>query len=101
MVSSRSPHRFRPEDQQLLSTLADHAAIAIENAMLYEHERGLRQTLEELNRQIQEANQRKTEFVTLVSHELRTPLASIMGYTELLLEGEGGLLSKRQREWLG
>ena len=61
----------------------------------------LRQTLEGLNRQIQEANQRKTEFVTLVSHELRTPLASIMGYTELLLEGQGGPLGKRQREWLG
>jgi signal transduction histidine kinase len=101
MVSSRSPHRFRPEDQQLLSTLAVQAAIAIENAMLYEQERGLRHTLEELNRQIQGANQRKTEFVTLVSHELRTPLASMMGYTELLLAGGGGPLTQRQREWLG
>jgi signal transduction histidine kinase len=101
MVSSPSPHQFRPEDQQLLSTLADQAAIAIENAMLYEHERGLRQTLEGLNRQIQEANQRKTAFVTLVSHELRTPLASMMGYTALLLEGQGGPLGTRQREWLG
>jgi signal transduction histidine kinase len=101
MVSSRSPHQFRPEDQQLLSTLADHAAIAIENATLYEHERGLRQTLEGLNRQIQEANQRKTAFVALVSHELRTPLSSIMGYTALLLEEQGGLLSQRQLEWLG
>jgi signal transduction histidine kinase len=101
MVSSPSPHQFRPEDQQLLSTLADQAAIAIENATLYEHERGLRQTLEGLNRQIQEANQRKTAFVTLVSHELRTPLASMMGYTALLLEGQGGPLGTRQREWLG
>jgi signal transduction histidine kinase len=101
MVSSRSPHQFRPEDQQLLSTLADHAAIAVENANLYEQERGLRHTLEGLNRQIQDANQRKTEFITLVSHELRTPLASMMGYTELLLEGQGGLLGERQRDWLG
>ena len=36
LVTSRSPHQFRPEDSQLLSALADHAAIAIENAMLYE-----------------------------------------------------------------
>jgi signal transduction histidine kinase len=101
MVSSRSPHQFRPEDQQLLSTLADQAAIAIENATLYEQERGLRHMLEGLNRQIQGANQRKTAFVTLVSHELRTPLASMLGYTELLLEGQGGPLGERQREWLG
>jgi signal transduction histidine kinase len=101
IVGSRLPHRFRPEDQQLLSTLADQAAIAIENAKLYEQERGLRHMLEGLNRQIQEANQRKTTFVTLVSHELRTPLASIMGYTELLREGGSGPLSPTQREWLG
>jgi signal transduction histidine kinase len=61
----------------------------------------LRHLLEGLNRQIQEVNQRKSEFVTLVSHELQTPLTSMMGYIELLLEGQGGPLAKRPREWVG
>jgi PAS domain S-box-containing protein len=101
-TSLTTPSRqFTEADLRLATALADRAALAIENSRLYEQERVLRQTLEGLNHQIQEANQRKTEFVTLVSHELRTPLASIMGYTELLLEGEGGPLGKRQREWLG
>jgi PAS domain S-box-containing protein len=101
-TSIMSPNRqFTEADLRLATTLADRAALAIENSRLYEHERVLRHTLEGLNRQIQDASQRKTEFVTLVSHELRTPLASIMGYTELLLEGQGGLLGTRQREWLG
>ena len=30
----------------------------------------------------------KDEFVSTVSHELRTPVTSILGYTELLLDGE-------------
>jgi signal transduction histidine kinase len=97
-----SPLRqFTQADLRLATALADRAALAIENARLYERERVLRHLLEGLNRQIQEVNQRKSEFVTLVSHELQTPLTSMMGYIELLLEGQGGPLAKRQREWVG
>ncbi len=97
-----SPSRqFTKADLRLATALADRAALAIENSRLYEQERMLRQLLEELNRQIQEVNQRKSAFVTLVSHELKTPLTSMMGYTALLLEGQGGPLAQRQREWLG
>jgi GAF domain-containing protein len=34
VVTSRSPRHFGAEDRQLLSALADHAAIAIESAQL-------------------------------------------------------------------
>jgi signal transduction histidine kinase len=85
----------------LATALADRAALAIENARLYEQERVLRRLLEGLNRQIQEVDRRKTEFVTLVSHELRTPLTSMLGYIALLLEGQDGPLTTQQREWLG
>jgi PAS domain S-box-containing protein len=93
--------QFTEADLRLATALADRAALAIENARLYEQERLLRQTLEELNRQIQDVNQRKTDFVTLVSHELRTPLTSMTGFIALLLEGQGGPLGKKQRDWLG
>jgi PAS domain S-box-containing protein len=43
----------------------------------------------------------KDEFIGLVSHELRTPLTSIRGYLELVLEGEAGELTERQRTFLG
>jgi PAS domain S-box-containing protein len=101
-TSIMSPLRqFTQADLRLATALADRAALAIENARLYERERVLRHLLEGLNRQIQEVNQRKSEFVTLVSHELQTPLTSMIGYIELLLEGQGGPLAKRQREWVG
>ncbi|MGE5703578.1 MAG: ATP-binding protein [Clostridia bacterium] len=40
----------------------------------------------------------KSEFVSTVSHELRTPLASILGFTELLLNKE--LSYERQRKYM-
>ncbi|HAJ38419.1 MAG TPA: hypothetical protein DCL15_22350 [Chloroflexi bacterium] len=42
----------------------------------------------------------KTEFLANVSHELRTPLASILGYTEIVLQGRPGSLNEIQQEFL-
>ncbi len=43
----------------------------------------------------------KTSFLSTVSHELRTPLTSIIGYSDMLLEGMSGELNDDQRESLG
>ena len=39
------------------------------------------------------ANRLKSEFIANMSHELRTPLHIMMGYTEMLLDGDGGRTS--------
>src|SRR5437763_1104995 len=44
------------------------------------------------------ASQHKTEFLANMSHELRTPLNSILGFSQLLLEGDGGSLGAEQRQ---
>ncbi|QDU60476.1 Sensor protein TorS [Planctomycetes bacterium Pan216] len=44
------------------------------------------------------ANRAKTAFLTNMSNELKTPLTSIMGYTEMLIEGLYGSLNLEQRE---
>lgn len=66
--------------------LVDHAAVAIENARLFE--------------QVRRANQAKTDFISFVSHELKQPMTSIKGYTDLLLKGQGGDLNDAQRSFL-
>lgn len=42
----------------------------------------------------------KEEFVATVSHELRTPLTSMMGFLEMLREGEAGKLTAEQDRFL-
>ncbi|MEX2048173.1 MAG: PAS domain S-box protein [Gemmatimonadota bacterium] len=58
------------------------------------------QTLERQNERLLELDRMKDEFVALVSHELRTPLTSILGYLELVLEGDAGEVTEEQRQFL-
>lgn len=77
---------FQPEHAQLAGRLADHAAVAIENARLYE--------------KVRQANEAKTEFVSFVAHELRTPMTSIRGYADMLAREMVGDLNVQQMQFV-
>jgi signal transduction histidine kinase len=108
-AGSRVPHKFREEDRELLSALADQAAIAIENAKLYRdvkrHAEELEvkvevrtRELQQANQQLEEASRHKSAFLANVSHELRTPLNAIIGFTRLVFRKTEGQIHALQKE---
>lgn len=64
VLNKKDNQPFTEEDVKVLETLAAQAAVAIENARLFQ----------------------QSDLITDLVHELRTPLTSIIGYTQLLLK---------------
>jgi signal transduction histidine kinase len=85
-LESSQQGRLDQEALEFVTRLADHAAIAIENARLFE--------------QVRRANEAKSDFISFVSHELKQPMTSIKGYTDLLVKGAAGELTDAQRGFL-
>ena len=58
------------------------------------------ETLAKAVERLQELDKIKSNFLATVSHELRTPLTSVIGYSEMLLEGIAGDLNEEQRDYV-
>lgn len=74
---SEGDRAYTEHDLRALSVFAEHAAIAIANARLFEGERAASERLAEVDA-------RRREFLAVVTHDLKSPLTSIMGYVRLL-----------------
>jgi len=85
-LESTDSDYFTEEDASFVNILVSHAAIAVDNAQLFE--------------QVREANQAKSEFMSTASHELKIPMTSIKGYAKLLDMGAVGALTDQQKDFL-
>ncbi|HEX8190889.1 MAG TPA: PAS domain S-box protein, partial [Pyrinomonadaceae bacterium] len=79
---------FTERHARIVEGLAAQAAVAMDNARLYESAQRARAEAERLYREAQESSRLKDEFLATVSHELRTPLTAILGWAHMLRTGQ-------------
>lgn len=92
---------FNVDEFELVKTLANHAAIALENALLLTRLKSKAEELEDINKKLIETDILKTEFLTRISHELRTPLNSVKGAIYVLQQAHHHGESNERREFQG
>ncbi|MDQ3068456.1 MAG: ATP-binding protein [Acidobacteriota bacterium] len=71
--TAESGRQFDEDDMSLAQELASRAAMATDNARLYQ--------------EAQEASRLKDDFFATLSHELRTPVNAVLGWSQLLADG--------------
>lgn len=79
-VLNRIGGDFKNEDLVFLTQFSHQAALALENARLYEE-------LQTRNKQLELLDSRKNEMMAVIAHEFRTPLNLIGSSADLLASG--------------
>lgn len=94
---SLNPYSF--SEVTLAQTFAGQAAIALENAQLYNRLERFNQQLEEMVQerteelrnaydQLERLDRTKSDFIQVTSHELRTPLTVLAGYGQMMMQNQ-------------
>jgi signal transduction histidine kinase len=99
-LTRERPDPYTEDERTLSAAFASQAAIALENARLYDDlsqvNLRLEETVAELEErtedleiayaQLERLDRTKSDFISVASHELRTPLTVLSGYNQILLQ---------------
>jgi signal transduction histidine kinase len=88
--------------------VANELVIAIQNALRFEEiqkfNSTLQQRIDQATRKLRTVNEKllaldeaKDDFISMASHQLRTPLTSVKGYLSMVMEGDAGKITTKQR----
>ena len=104
LIGAESRDAFDEIDLALTKEVARRAAIAVQNARLYERVRTLNTELEDRvqrrTSELEVVNRELEAFSYSVSHDLRSPLRSIDGFSQALAEDYADTLDATGRDYL-
>lgn len=99
--AKQSENAYTDQDLRTLEIIGAQAAMAIENALMYQKTKDfnfiMEKEVENATKELRAANEKlkkldsaKSEFISIASHQLRTPLTVIKGYVSMIMEGNFG-----------
>lgn len=94
------PGRFTDQHEQLVAGIAAQAAVAMDNAQLFEQLNNERVKVEDANAELRRVNSDLEQFAYSASHDLQEPLRMIAIYSQLLRKRFSGQLGAQGEEYI-
>lgn len=95
-----APGRFTARHEAIVTGIAAQAAIAMDNAHLFEGAQRAQQALQQSNEELLRANKDLETFAYSASHDLQEPLRNVAIYSQLLKQRYGGRLEGEEAMFL-
>jgi len=86
---------------RLIDSISESIGVALDNKLLFEENQSVLRQLKVSNAKLLALDEAKDDFISMASHQLRTPLTSVKGYISMVLEGDAGDVTPKQKEMLG
>ena len=93
--------RFTSRHEALVTGIAAQAAVAIDNANLFEETRRTQRELQRTNEELRRANSDLEQFAYSASHDLKEPLRNVAIYSQLITRRYAAILDEQGHQFLG